>query len=219
MSITPKEKYTQEQFLEALKDPEVKHLKDREVFKGFYDRLGEMEVQKTQDYKEWRMDFIKMGTPNIFDQVIELGCHAGFNLIHYARLGYNVTGVDVSTSLIELAKEKISKESPDVRNRITLVNAFIEDLPDSFDVKYKFAIITETLEHVQDPLRILQRTTRLLTRKGIAFISAPSTRTGLYNHVRGINPAEMKRLLIKAGLTVNQIWVKRKLTFAMAVKR
>src|SRR5690554_4054438 len=124
MKLTEKDKYSREQFLDDLKNPSLRHIQTREDFKEFYDRLGEEDVQKTQTFHDWRMKFIK---PKGY--LIELGCHAGFDLIHYARLGFEITGVDLSTSLIELAKQKISQEPMVVQSRIKLVNSFIEDLP------------------------------------------------------------------------------------------
>lgn len=41
-------------------------------------------------------------------KVLDIGCGAGRNSIHLSRLGYTVTGIDISSSAIERAKEKDS---------------------------------------------------------------------------------------------------------------
>lgn len=207
--LTPKEKYSKEQFERDLKNPGLEHIKDRETFKGFYDRLGEMDIQKTQKYKDWRMKFIY---PK--GKIIELGCHAGFDLIVYAKRGFEITGVDISTSLLELAKGKISQQPEEVQKRITLINSFIEDLPE--DKKYDTIILTETLEHVQNPVPVLKKAKNLLAKNGRIFISTPSQREGNYSHVRGISPFEMHALLNIADFTALEVYKKKNLTFAIA---
>lgn len=207
--LTPKEKYSKEQFERALKNPNLEHLKDKEKFKGFYDRLGEMDIQKTQEYRTWRMEFI---VPK--GKIIELGCHAGFDLIVYAQKGFEITGVDVSTSLLELAKKKIAQQPEEVQKRITLINSFIEDLPE--DKQYDTIILTEVLEHVQEPFPILEKAKKLLAKDGRIYISTPSERWGNYSHVRGIDISEMYHLLNKNGFVVLDLYKKRNTTFAVA---
>lgn len=153
-----------------------------------------------------------------FGDMIELGCHAGFNLIHYAAMGYRITGVDVSDSLINLARTKIIKEKPEVRERIRLIRSFIENLPDSFNESYDTIILTETLEHVQEPKAVLLKAKSLMRKKAQIYISVPSRRWGNYSHIRGFDVEQLKDILIKTGFTINKIYRKDITTYAIASK-
>lgn len=191
-----KVKYDRKAFLKDLVDPKVPHIKSLGRFANFYNELGKMPQQKKQKYLGWRMDWIKpKGT------ILELGCHAGFDLIHYARKGFMITGVDVSKSLIKQARERISKQPREVRARILTVNSFIEKL-DIKKYKADTILLTETLEHVINPLKILKISKELLNKGGSIFITSPDEKRGNNSHVRGISKKFMQVLAEKAGLRI-----------------
>jgi len=185
--------YTKEDFLKDLEDVNVPHIKDKERFKNFYEELGKDSAQEGQKYLGMRMDFV---VPN--GKIIELGCHIGFNLIQWARKGFECVGVDVSEHLIKLAKDKIELEPEEVQKRITLVNGFIEDLEakEVFDT----VVLTETLEHVINPLVVLKKAVEFLKPDGLIYITVPSKRFGNTSHVRGINQSQMLDLLAQTDL-------------------
>jgi SAM-dependent methyltransferase len=54
-------------------------------------------------------------------RIMELGCGTGRLLLPLARAGHTVLGVDRSSPMLELAREKIRRERDDVRSLITLV--------------------------------------------------------------------------------------------------
>ena len=53
--------------------------------------------------------------------ILELGCGSGRLLLPLARQGYDVTGVDVSRAMLDLARQKLAAEVPALRGRVTLV--------------------------------------------------------------------------------------------------
>lgn len=204
-------KYTIEDYRKDLRNPEMEHIKSRERFEAFYTMLGSEPVQKKQNVVMNRFSFIE---PK--GNIIELGCHVGFNLIHLANQGFNVTGVDVSQTLLDEATDRVSKLPKDVADRITLKKSFIEDLDEG--TKYDTIILTETLEHCIDPKPVVEKAHNLLADDGSIFISAPSTRTGTYSHVRGISKDYLRRLLAKCGLKEEYINLKGGETFCKCKK-
>ena len=76
-------KYNKIHYLEDLKSPEMKHIKDKERFKNFYNELGKDPIQLKQQVVPRRIHFI-----NPRGKIIELGCHCGFNSIKYAKEGH-----------------------------------------------------------------------------------------------------------------------------------
>src|ERR1700748_3655020 len=78
-------------------------------------------------------------------RVLDVGCGNGVISRHLGRLGFNVTGVDVSDKTIEIARS-LSKDIPNV----TFMRKSAEELVAS-GVKYDAIICSEVLEHLTDP--------------------------------------------------------------------
>lgn len=178
-----------------LVSPEVQHTKSLGRFSAFYNELGKLKVQRDQKYVAYRSDWI---IPN--GKIIELGCHVGFNLIYYARKGFYITGVDLSATLLEEARRRISLQPREVREKIEIIKSFIEALPE--DKKYNTVLLTETLEHVINPLTTLKKATALLADDGQIFVTSPATKVGNNSHVRGISRDFMKKLANDCGLKI-----------------
>lgn len=185
--------YTRADFERDLKAPGFPHLQSRERFQAFYEELGKNEASTAQQAYSSRLDFIK---PQ--GRILELGCHCGFNMIHWARQGFECVGVDVSHTLIGVGLGKLMSEPEEVRKRVTFVQGFIEDFEpkDLFDT----IVLTETLEHVADPMPVLKTAKRCLSQDGRIYIAVPEVRWGNNSHVRGITKVEMEVLLENTGL-------------------
>jgi len=69
--------------------------------------------------------------------LLEIGCGTGRVLLALARAGHEVTGLDLSASMIERARLKLSAEAPEVRDRVHLV---VGDMT-SFDLGRRFAAV------------------------------------------------------------------------------
>lgn len=173
-------KYGKEDFLNDLENPDTPHIKDYNRYVAFYEELGKMDVQKYQQIDWNRIKFI---VP--VGNMLELGCHTGFNLIHFAEHGFTITGVDISSTLLTSARERLMSMREEITNRITLIHSDILHLNGLG--KYDTILLTEVLEHVIDPVAILKKTKEFMEPTSKLYVFAPSTRTGNYSHVRGIS--------------------------------
>ncbi len=136
-------KYDKKHYLEDLKNPEMLHIKDKERFRNFYEEQGKEQIQKNQQVVPKRIKFI-----NPKGKMIELGCHCGFNTIHYAKLGFEITGVDISSTYIEEANKRLSECDEKVRNKCKFIRSDIEDLDENYIKKeglFDCVILTEIL--------------------------------------------------------------------------
>lgn len=203
-------KYTRQNYENDLTSPRIQHTASEEHFQAFYEELGRCPKQKKQNHPE-HTDFV---TPRGF--ILELGCHVGFNLIKFARMGYTVLGVDISYTLLEEARRRIWREPEEVRNRIGLLQAWIEKL--ELTKKYETIILTEVLEHVIDPISILIKAHSLLTDDGLCYISVPVERTGTNSHVRGIDRCSLEIMLEAADLVPHH-WYQTEITLQVSVKK
>jgi len=192
--------YTLDDFMRDVFDASCPHLESRDRFKSFYEVLGQSPIQRAQQVVVDRIDFIDPQGPRI----IELGCHVGFNCIHYAKLGYDVTGVDIAASLIKEAELRKAALPLPVQNRVRFIQSWIEDI-NIDEPAFDDVILTATLEHVINPAAIVMAAARWLAPTGSMWISAPNTRTGNYSHVRGVTENDLSEWLHAAGLAV-QTW-------------
>jgi ubiquinone/menaquinone biosynthesis C-methylase UbiE len=108
-------------------------------------------------------------------RVLEVGCGAGTDLVRFARGGAIVTGVDLSSSGIALARKNFEQQglSADLRE------ADGERLPfedDSFDLVYAHGVI----QYTPDTERIVEECRRVLKPGGQAVFQA-------YNRVSWLN--------------------------------
>jgi SAM-dependent methyltransferase len=55
--------------------------------------------------------------------ILDLGCGSGRHAVEFARTGLMVTGVDRSGDMIEQAKNRIRRVSPELEGRLTLIEA------------------------------------------------------------------------------------------------
>lgn len=68
--------------------------------------------------------------------VLECGCGTGRVAIPLARIGVNIMGIDTNEKMLAVAREKLEKEAPEVRQRIKLVKADMRN----FRLEQRFAL-------------------------------------------------------------------------------
>ncbi|NTU62610.1 MAG: class I SAM-dependent methyltransferase [Chloroflexi bacterium] len=69
--------------------------------------------------------------------LLELGCGTGRVLLPLARSGHTITGLDLAVPMLEHCRANLQAESPEVRDRVTLLEADMT----SFDLDRRFAQI------------------------------------------------------------------------------
>jgi len=111
----------------------------------------------------------KIGGP-----ILELGCGTGRLMVPLARAGFAVTGVDNAPAMLAGARKRLDRESPDVRQRITLVRADVKrfSLPHA-EGEIRLALVPyNTLHHFRaDEIRqLLRASARYLHQEGRLFI-------------------------------------------------
>ncbi|MBU2547598.1 MAG: class I SAM-dependent methyltransferase [Proteobacteria bacterium] len=92
-------------------------------------------------------------------RVLEFGCAAGWNLIHFARAGYECAGCDHSPSLAALGR----------RNGLALRAGSFEAIEGRYDV----IVINHVIEHFTDPKKALDRLSGHLNDGGVFYIGLP----------------------------------------------
>ncbi len=112
--------------------------------------------------------------------MLDVGCGGGLVCEPFARLGYQVTGVDQSNKAIGVATQHALEQGLSIQYHcgdVSHINA-------TFDV----VLLLEVLEHVDNPTDLLNVATKRLNPGGLLFFSTLN-RTA-YSYIAGIKLAE-----------------------------
>ena len=115
-----------------------------------------------------RLDWINRLCPLAGQQVLDVGCGGGILSDAMARVGANVTGIDLATKALRVAQlHAIETKTPDVVYREISVETLAQQQPQSFDV----VTCMEMLEHVPDPASVVRACAALVKPGGWVFFS------------------------------------------------
>ena len=101
-------------------------------------------------------------------RILDLGCGAGRLSLYSAKFAKSVTGIDYIPRAIFFANK--FAQLCNVKN----VNFLTGDIDKSIKNKYDVVLISDVLQHVNNPKKTLEKTSKLLKPKGWAIISIPS---------------------------------------------
>ena len=161
---------------EAVREYWEQHIHDLEITRhpvgsrGFFDDLDQYHFEKLHhllrlvDFEGYR------GC-----RVLEVGCGAGVDLARFARGGAHVTGVDLTSSAIGLAKSNFEQQA--LQGELFVADG--EHLPfpdDFFDLVYAHGVV----QYTADPARLVRECRRVLKPGGDAIFQ-------VYNRVSWLN--------------------------------
>jgi glycosyltransferase involved in cell wall biosynthesis/SAM-dependent methyltransferase len=105
-------------------------------------------------------------------RILDVGCGSGWLSEYFARLGYDVTGIDISADLIRMARERVEKIPYPVDHETSLHCRFqthdIEAaaLADKFDA----VLCYDSLHHLEDERAVFRHLAAMLEVGGLLFI-------------------------------------------------
>ena len=97
------------------------------------------------------------------NKLLDIGCCTGFLLDEAKNMGWDTTGVELSTWASRYAAEKFN---------LKIYNMSLEeaDFPDEY---FDIIIMQDTIEHLQYPRQVLLEINRILKINGILYINTP----------------------------------------------
>lgn len=149
-------------------------------------------------------------SPHKNDKILDIGCGTGNQLLSLSRLGFDLSGVDASPGMVEIAKGRLG-------NRCELKPGLAEDLPFS-DNEFDIALLINTLEFLDDPLTALKEAGRVARKKVLICVinSLSLNNLGariqgvfsdtLIRHIRPFHFWEMKSYIKNAYGSVPVVW-------------
>lgn len=144
---------------------------------------------------------------------LDLGCGVGDGLALARNVGWEVTGVEFSSSAAEIARSRGFE--------VIVGDVEVVPYPGSFD----WIQCWHVLEHVPDPVRLLRRVGEALAASGTAEIVVPNRLSfnawlfrnrwmhlDLPRHLHHFRPIDISRLADRAGLEVVRVRHTAKMT-------
>jgi SAM-dependent methyltransferase len=147
---------------------------------------------------------LRLWAPSSPQRVLEVGCGTGLFLEWFAQLGHHVTGIDPSSTMLDIAQRRVSA-------RITLDRGYAEHLPYDDGAFDTVALIT-ALEFVDDPelalreaLRVARRHVLLGTLNKFSLIAGQrylerffNPRPSVFSHARFFSLLELHHMVERA---------------------
>ncbi len=105
-------------------------------------------------------------------RILDVGCGSGWLSEYFARLGYDVTGIDISDDLIVMARERLAKVPYNLDHESTLRCRFlahdieIAPLAEKFDA----VVCYDSLHHLEDERAVFRHLAAMLNVGGLLFI-------------------------------------------------
>ena len=143
--------------------------------------------------------FKRLVQPQKRQSLLEVGCGTGHNLEFFSELGLDITGIDLSEPMLQIAARRLGSS-------VSLSSGKADELKfddSSFDI---VALIT-LLEFIPDPAGALKEAARVAREKvyvgvlnkasilGIARRVESGFRKGIYNHARFYTIWEIERMV------------------------
>ena len=172
--------------IDQVRDYWNRHIHDLEITKhpvgsrGFFDDLDQYHFEKLHHLPRL-VHFDGYGGRS----VLEIGCGAGVDLVRFARGGALVTGVDLASSAIDLAKANFEQQGLTADLRV----ADGEHLPLG-DASFDFVFAHGVVQYTADPQRLVDEVRRVLKPGGEAVFQ-------VYNRISWLNALSG---LMKVGL-------------------
>ncbi|WP_426370382.1 bifunctional 2-polyprenyl-6-hydroxyphenol methylase/3-demethylubiquinol 3-O-methyltransferase UbiG [Pseudocolwellia sp. HL-MZ7] len=158
-----------------------------------------------------RLQFIIQHIENIFDKnIIDVGCGGGILSESLAKLGANVTGIDMGEEPLNIAKLHSLESNIKVDyQKITAEEKAVE-CPETFDV----VTCMEMLEHVPDPASIIAACANMVKPNGFVFFS--TLNKSIMSYLMAIVAAEKVLKIVPDGTHEHKSFIRPSTLIAWA---
>ena len=128
--------------------------------------------------------------------VLDIGCSQGICEILLARKGIHVTGVDIAEESIDFARKLVEKEPVEFQNNIRLIcGDFLSDSAQLELGMYDTILMTELLEHLEYPAKMIDRAMKYLDETGRVIVTIPFGINDFPDHKHTFYLADMYEML------------------------
>jgi len=184
----------------------------------WWDPLGELKT--LHQINPLRMSYLLEKVQLAHTKVIDIGCGGGILSESMAKNGAHVTGIDMNTSVIEVAKLHQLETGTQVEYLIQSAENLSMERPQYYDIVTCF----EMLEHVPAPQSIVKAASALVKPGGHLFFSTLNRNLKSYlfailgaeyllkllpknthDYAKFIKPSELNHWITEAGLKTKEL--------------
>ncbi len=178
------------------------------------------EFKPLHDINPLRLNYIDEHAGIAGKKVLDVGCGGGILSESMAFRGAEVTGIDMATAALSVAKLHLHESGAKVNYQQLSVEALASDQPETFDV----VTCMELLEHVPDPSSVIKSCAELVKPGGDIFFSTLNRNAksylfailgaeyilkmlpkGTHDYQKFIRPSELEEWVREAGLELKKI--------------
>lgn len=142
-----------------------------------YDEWCKTPLGQLVDRMEKQM-MVQLANPKQGEKALDLGCGTGIYTFLLSEMGVEATGIDISTAMLEAAKQKVLQK----KQQVDFILGDIQDLPFP-DQSFDLVISNIVLEFVESPKKVISEALRVLKPNGrliIGFIGKDSDWARIY---------------------------------------
>lgn len=149
------------------------------------------DFKTAQDYDRWFEDpnnrfvfdlekeiILKLLAPKPDERLLDIGCGTGNHLNFFADMGLNVTGIDSSPYMLDIARQKLG-------HRAEIRRGVAEDLPFD-DNTFDIATLITVLEFTENPARVIEEACRVARDRVFLGVLNSCALKGIERRIRGI---------------------------------
>lgn len=136
----------------------------------------EGEFKTLHDINPLRIGYVQQFAPIAGKRIIDVGCGGGILSEGLAKLGADVTGIDLSAELIDIADLHGLESGITVSYQKISAEEMAEQQPEQFDI----VTCMEMLEHVPNPAAIIKACAKLVKPNGFVFFSTLNRKPKAY---------------------------------------
>ncbi len=162
-------------YLGKLSEERQHHLRTKPFYNLAHKPAKYLNLGMDEDMHRHFCDFANMAVLLALppaSRILDVGCGSGWLSEYFARLGYQVKGIDISPSLIEMSRERVKGVPYGVDHETPLRCAFevhdieLSPLGDEFDA----IVCYDSLHHFEDERSVVRNLAQMLPIGGQLFI-------------------------------------------------
>ncbi len=129
-----------------------------EYYNNFYKDLAQIDALHNDEFKI--QEFTKYFHNNT--KVLDVGCGFGSVSGHLVKKGHEVDGIEINEDAIKACQEK----------GIRIINNDLNNI-DSIENKYDYILLLDILEHIMEPVILIEQCSKILKDNGQIIVSVP----------------------------------------------
>lgn len=130
-----------------------------------------MDAETHRHFCDFANIAVTLGLP-AGSRILDVGCGSGWLSEYFARLGYQVKGIDISPTLVEMSRDRVGRLPYDVDHQTSLRCSFevhdIEMAP--LSAEFDAVLCYDSLHHFEDESAVMHHIATMLPVGGVLFI-------------------------------------------------